>query len=55
MNNADTKKIRWSIVLFAVTLTIGALGFSGCPNQDDDDFFGKAAPGVVQVEVETAN
>jgi len=54
MSTLDSRKIRGSIVLFGATLAIGALGLAGCPSQDDDDFFGKAAPGVIQDEAEAA-
>ena len=54
MSNVDSKKVRVSIILFGATLAIGALGLAGCPSQDDDDFFGKATPGIVQDGAESA-
>ena len=37
MNEQESHKVRWSILLFAAVLTLGSLGLSGCPDDDDDD------------------
>lgn len=37
MNEHDSHKVRWSILLFAAVLTLGSLGLAGCPDDDDDD------------------
>lgn len=48
MQHHDSRKARWSILLFALTLMVGSLGLAGCPDEDDDDFFGKEVPAQVQ-------
>lgn len=48
MKDDNSRKARWSILLFALTLAVGSLGLAGCPNEDDDDFFGKRAPAQIQ-------
>jgi len=48
MSAQDSRKVRWSIVIFAVTLVVGSLGLVGCPVEDDDDFFGKDSVKVSQ-------
>lgn len=48
MQQHDSRKARWSILLFALTLMVGSLGLAGCPEEDDDDFFRADAPAQVQ-------
>jgi len=48
MQQHDSRKARWSILLFALTLMVGSLGLAGCPEEDDDDFFRADASAQVQ-------
>lgn len=48
MREDNTRKARWSILLFAMTLVVASLGLAGCPDDDDDDFFDKGVPANVQ-------
>lgn len=48
MQQHDPRKVRWSIMLFALTLMVGSLGLAGCPDDDDDDLFRKDVPARVQ-------
>lgn len=48
MSTQDNRKARWSILIFAATLTVGSLGLSGCPDDDDDDDFFKDVPRVAE-------
>lgn len=48
MKEDNTRKARWSILFFALTLVVGSLGLAGCPEDDDDDFFDKGASAQVQ-------
>jgi len=50
MKEHNPRKTRWSVLLFAATLTLGSLGLAGCPEDDDDDFFDKTPPQAVQSE-----
>ena len=43
MEEKNARKSRWSVLAFAMLLTVCGFGLAGCPDDDDDDFEFKAA------------
>lgn len=48
MKEDNSRRARWSILLFTLTLVVGSLGLAGCPDDDDDDIFRATEQSVSQ-------